>query len=509
MDTRHRCAGPSRRQILAGLAATPIGFALRPQPAFAQQPPIPLNRLAAKGINVGVRQLDAEAWRRAVEADPRLPRSPAELRRLWQGLSAHRRAPGLATQLPAEECGEHAYGQFFTGLGNPLLRQRDRDDLEAMIDADQPSLGETLETENFVLRWTNASAHPGDNISDPAIVKETAGYLEAARARYITVFGRAPYTLPGASKIEVAFTDIGVPLGSSTPEGPICLNSAKWKNRGIRRPTSAHELFHKLQYAFGLRTKYHGSAADKWFAEGTASWAEVFMWQRVSAGYKITDLFTHPDNSLFNAEYKALPFWLFFDTHLRGTADHVPMLDYLRRYHDSGKTVNALTDAIQADDRYRDLDTFFALFGRERRTGHWRVTPAGEQLYPTICGPEDTVLSPSVHMTEVPMAMGALPLNTSSVSKLGSDYYHFALGPEYAGKLLKVAVQARPGSDFSYYLIWEKGGTLVRTSFPSAVTGDYSFSKRIDPAVADGLVLIISGRSTGGDYRMKVEVNQP
>lgn len=107
------------------------------------------------------------------------------------------------------------------------------------------------------------------------------------------------------------------------------------------------------------------------------------------------------------------------------------------------------------------------------------------------------------------MAMGALPLNTSSVSKLGSDYYHFALGPEYAGKLLKVAVQARPGSDFSYYLIWEKGGTLVRTSFPSAVTGDYSFSKRIDPAVADGLVLIISGRSTGGDYRMKVEVNQP
>jgi hypothetical protein len=83
-----------------------------------------------------------------------------------------------------------------------------------------------------------------------------------------------------------------------------------------------------------------------------------------------------------------------------------------------------------------------------------------------------------------------------------------AAGPcaDLAGNLLTVAIDARAGTKLSYYLLWEKGGALVRPSFPSTETGDFRFSEPIDPAAADGLVLIISGRNTGGEYRLKATV---
>jgi len=100
------------------------------------------------------------------------------------------------------------------------------------------------------LRWTNASSHAADNVSDPEI--ETAGYFEAARDKLTGLFGRAPYLPPGGTKIGVIFHDIECYAYAEPPEGPIELNSAVWmKMPSIRQSTSAHELFHKLQYAYG------------------------------------------------------------------------------------------------------------------------------------------------------------------------------------------------------------------------------------------------------------------
>jgi hypothetical protein len=73
-----------------------------------------------------------------------------------------------------------------------------------------PLLENQLETQHFILKWTNASSYAADNISEPEIVRETAGYFEAAWDELTSLFGRIPYLPPGKSKIGVIFHDLDV-----------------------------------------------------------------------------------------------------------------------------------------------------------------------------------------------------------------------------------------------------------------------------------------------------------
>lgn len=480
-----------------------------------------LKRLASKKFNVGVRVYDAAGWRKAVQRDPRLPGTVRQLKQRWQELMEHRRRrlPPFDVRVlrghlvrRQEECGEDAFARFFTALGSPLLRDRDRDEIDEMMDADLPTFDHVLETDHFILRWTNSWTHAADNLADPAIVSETAGYLETAWVRYNSVFGRAPYPPAGSTKIEVNFWDISGYGVASPPDGPISFDAAEWQAQpGIRQPTSAHELFHKLQYAFGYRTVWIPVSPYKWFSEGSASWAEVYMWQRVSAAYKVTTLFNTPDLNLYNSEYSALPFWIFFDTRQRDTADDIPLVGYLQRYEMTGQEETALGEAIDADwpvnNVYGQLDTFFALFSRDRRIGAWKQTPMGGQPYATIRGPDGAAITPSLAMTTVPLGSGDTYTTVGNVSGLGSDYYRLVFEPDANAKTLTISVTGVAGGNYSYYNIWEKAGVFKLATFPAGVTGSFSFSKLIDLASADALVFIISGRGAGGGYTLNASLS--
>ena len=76
------------------------------------------------------------------------------------------------------------------------------------LDSAMPTFENQYETDHFVLKWTNKSRHSSDNIKDPQIIKDTAGYLEQAWAKYTELFGRKPYMAPGRDKIEVVFRNI-------------------------------------------------------------------------------------------------------------------------------------------------------------------------------------------------------------------------------------------------------------------------------------------------------------
>ena len=382
--------------------------------------------------------------------------------------------------------------------------------IERDIDADVPNFENSIETDHFILRWTNSSANASDNIADSSIITETANYLENAWAQYDTSFGRQPYLVPGASKIEVLFYDISA-FGSTTPGGPIELDAPNWiAQPGIRRPTSAHELFHRMQYAYGYRTTWTPSGAFQWFSEGTASWAEVFVWQRVSSASKITNLFTNPDLNLYNASSGALPFWIFFQTRQQDLPGDNPMISFFQKYEATGNQNNALAEVIDEDwpanNVYGQLDTFFALFSRDRRLGHWRVTPSVPTPYPTIQDPLGANIEPVPMMTNVGLGSGDGYANTGSVSPLGSDYYAFNLELNTAGQTLAINVTVSPGGDYSYYLIWEKDGTWKRASFPFASAGDFSFSETVDVAFANTVIIIVSGRGTGGSYTLTCTV---
>lgn len=483
---------------------------------------IELERLKKKNAHFSVSILAPGDWRRLIAADPTVPRSYGQLKGLSRELfdSSRRRDAKARFTIPAagrgivrrriEECGEVPYARLFAGLANPFLKQAQRDDIEADMDADTPTFEHRTETAHFILRWTDSSSHAPDNIADAAIVTETAGYLEDAWSSYEATFGRTPYVAAGASKIEVIFHDISGYGVASPPDGPIQFDAESWVTiPGIRRPTSAHELFHKLQYSYGYRTTWTPVAPFQWFSEGSASWSEVFRWQRVSADYKVVDLFGTPDLNLWDATYRALPFWIFFEARQKSAAAEQPMRNFLEHYEAHGIEEQALAEAIADEwapgNVYRTLPGFFALFARERWIGAWRTGPTGG-LYPAITGPAGNVIAPSAAVSGVALDDGDTFTTSGSVSAFGTDYYRLELGPTTAAQTLNVTVDGATGGDFSYYLIWQKAGVWKRATFPFAVTSDLSHSETIDLAQADELVIAISGRGAGGSYSFTAAV---
>ncbi len=259
---------------------------------------------------------------------------------------------------------------------------------QCSVEADRPVFEHRIETEHFILRWTNASSHAADNISDPEIVRETAGYFEAAWDKLTGLFGRIPYLPPGGSKIGVIFHDLDCYAYADPPEGPIELNSSVWMRMpAIRQSTSAHELFHKLQYAYGFKTRWVPQKPMLWFTEGTAAWAEVFVWGRVSRSCKIEDMFRDTSIDLYQAEDMALPFWIYLVSGNSGAPIDQLMVKLFEKCEEYNGDVNkALFDVIR--DAYGSVDSFFLRFALERRDGFWREPFSQSCNYTRILGPD-------------------------------------------------------------------------------------------------------------------------
>jgi hypothetical protein len=251
-----------------------------------------------------------------------------------------------------------------------------------------PSFENKLETEHFILRWTNASSHQADNLSDPEIASQTAGYLETSWDKLTGLFGRTPYVPPGRSKIEVIFHDLECYAYADPPDGPIELNSLVWTSMpSIRQSTSAHELFHKLQYAYGYKTRWPPGESMLWFTEGTAAWAEVFVWGRVTRNCKIEGMFHDTNIRLCEAEDMALPFWIYFVSGNVGTPNDRLMVEFFEKYEKNEGNVNdALFDVIR--DAYGPVDRFFRRFAHERKKGFWGQPASRPGNYTRILGPD-------------------------------------------------------------------------------------------------------------------------
>lgn len=254
------------------------------------------------------------------------------------------------------------------------------------VDSPMPSFECRYETDHCVLRWTNRSSHSEDNISDPQIIKDTAEYLETAWTKYAELFGRQPYVAPGLAKMEVVFRDMDCYGVSDPPNGPIQFSSFDWvKNSGIRKPTSAHELFHKLQYSYGYRLRWKPREPYSWFTEGTAVWAEVFVWGMVSRDAKADTIFRDPRMDLYDADYAAMPFWIYCVKGNHPNPNNQFMVKLFERCERNGGDVKlALDEGIRETNG--SVGDFFKSFARDRRYGFWGDTC--DSPYGCILGPD-------------------------------------------------------------------------------------------------------------------------
>ncbi len=254
------------------------------------------------------------------------------------------------------------------------------------VDSPMPFFENRYETDHFVLKWTNRSSHSDDNIADRRIITDTGDYLEIAYGKYLSLFGRKPYMAPGTDKIEVVFRDMDCYGVSDPPNGPIQFNSYAWANNsGIRQPTSAHELFHKMQYAYGYKTVWKPKEPYLWFTEGTAAWSEVFVWGRVSRTCKVDTIFRDTRLGLYQADDMAMPFWIFCVKGNHQDQNNEFMVKLLEKCEQSrGDIKLALNEVIR--ESYGSVDDFFKSFARDRNNGFWADTC--ESPYSCILGPD-------------------------------------------------------------------------------------------------------------------------
>ena len=257
--------------------------------------------------------------------------------------------------------------------------------LAQTLDSAMPSFENRYETDHFVLKWTNKSRNSSDNIKDPQIIKDTGAYLEEAWTKYTDLFGRKPYAAPGRDKIDVVFRNIDCYGVADPPDGPIQFDSDAWvKNRNIRQPTSAHELFHRMQYAYGYRTRWTPQKPFTWFTEGTAAWAEVYVWGRVSRNCKVDTLFKDTRMDLYRADVNAMPFWIYF---VQGNQEHANnhlMVEYFEKCEQLKDEKLALNEVI--NKTYGSVDGFFTAFAKDRKKGFFN--DVCEIPYKCILGPD-------------------------------------------------------------------------------------------------------------------------
>ncbi|MCE5336472.1 MAG: hypothetical protein LLG06_17995 [Desulfobacteraceae bacterium] len=265
----------------------------------------------------------------------------------------------------------------------PAMQTNHRSD--RTVDSAMPAFENRLETDHFVLRWTNKSSHSGDNIADQQIIQDTASYLETAWEKYAALFGRNPYIPPGKDKIEVVFREMDCYGVADPPDGPIQLNSYAWvRDKGIRQPTSAHELFHKMQYAYGYKVDWVPRRPYMWLIEGTAAWGEVYVWGRVSRTCKVDEMFRDTKLDIYDADDMAMPFWIYFVQGNKENPNHALMVELLETLERRKDEKKALDEVIQA--HYGSVESFFASFSQARKQGFW--AECCRAPYNCILGPD-------------------------------------------------------------------------------------------------------------------------
>ncbi len=349
----------------------------------------------------------------------------------------------VSNRVQNAECRNHEIALFNLGLGNPSFTTIEREQLLHDLDGPLPTLdGIPVETENFILRWSQNSPNELDNIHDIERVRRTATALERAYAYLSRIGGREPYRPSSVAKIEVVFRHVAEGSGrADPPEGPLLFRASDWNQiPGMIEPTATHELFHKLQYSFGYRGLHLPSASDGWFFEGTASIPEVLLWNRVSVDSKLRLAYEQSITALGSLSYASLPFWLFGCGQCadQGVAIR-PMLEMYEQTGSTRRAAEAFVKSVsEASHMPEQMYKFFLEFSIARALGNtWpsSVLDVNDRSIDPILRPLDSFLCQPGVVCNV----------RKSISDLSCHFYEFK--PDPGTGIAQIVVEKRISRD--------------------------------------------------------------
>jgi hypothetical protein len=400
---------------------------------------------------------------------------------------------------------EYEVGVLFAALQNPLIYHSTRYAVDEIINAAAPPLPKTYTSGHFKFFYTDNDANPDNNVT-LAQVQSAAANLNSYWNSYATNFKEPKHYLAGATKmVNVKVYDLGPGLYGETASGwnYISLNSKLTVSDACKRKTtSAHELFHRVQYAYGYIS---GTANMKWLVEGTAAWSQKYT-NAATRDYmnRMISGLNNPDKDLIlERSYDAAHFWVY----LQKRAGWDAIRDVWDTYSTNGNNAKAAVNTVLTDQLGLAFDQYAGQWAQANyvkdaaNPGNFEYDE--DETTVTSCGITYGPLSHVPKVVNILVKNGTQWGRSDAVKPYGADYYDFRLDPA----LTKITIKL-DGDDtgtFRYYIMGMKNNTVM--SKTALTVPDYTYSKTLTAGQWDKIAVIAIGGETGGTYT--VRINNP
>jgi hypothetical protein len=415
-----------------------------------------------------------------------------------------------------EWCGEATVGLLEAVMASNLLSVDARRDIEATIADSQPTLEREKTIGHFHFQWTEVSSDTRDNTTETNI-DATAGFLNQAWDRYTSQFRQPKANLVGGERIidvEVYY-NAGLHGSTSSHTNRIFLNSNTVVNDDCRRcTTSAHELFHRVEYAYGYVT---GTAGQRWWVEALGSWSQEYFCPdtddyitRVNTGL------SNPARSLLDRSYDACHYWKYLGEQLTKRSavvanEHEAIDEVLEEYASNGLDAKAASGTVTQNRIGRNFDRFFqdwskANYIKDLLNPFTRYEYDEDENVTTSCG---RTYGPYRHV--MPTVDESIDSDTFSwisaplsVSPYGTDYLQFSINPAVTKFSMRFDGDlGGGGGPYSTHLILLKDDRWT-VIYNNSSVAERSWTQEFDAGRYDRCTLVVNGLANGGSYTVSV-----
>ena len=415
-----------------------------------------------------------------------------------------------------EWCGEYTMGLLEAVLASTLISDPAKAEIDGMITDSMPALDKEKTIGHFHFKWTETSADARDNVTE-ANIDATGAALNDCWNRYTTNFRQPKAALVGGQRIiDVEVYFISWLFGStSSHTNKIFLNSRDVVRDDCRRRTvSAHELFHRVQYAYGYVT---GTGGQTWWVEGTASWSQDYSYDGINDYVtRINGGLANPDTSLLGRSYDACPYWKYFGEQVDKrstpvTSEGQALDEFLEEYSTNGLDAKAAGGTVTQNRISRAFDRFFqdwskANYIKDLDNPSTRYEYDEDDEATVSCG------RPYGPYAEVPVVVDETITSdtfswtsaTLAVNSYGTDYLRFRIDPAVTRISARFEGNPTGGSgQFSAHLIMIKDNRW-RVIYNSPLTTEKTWDLSFEAGRYDRAVLVVNGLAVEGQYEVSV-----
>lgn len=411
-------------------------------------------------------------------------------------------------------CGEPTRGLLEAVVASDLLSDAARTQIDTMMVDAVPSLERAKTIGHFRFRWTESSSNLRDNTTETNI-DSTGAILNDCWDRYVTDFREPKANLVnGQRMIDIdVYYDGGLHGSTSSHSNRIFLNSDTVVNDDCRRKTtSAHELFHRVEYSYGYVT---GTSGQRWWVEALGSWSQEYYAPDVDDYIsRVNTGLGRPGDELLGRSYDACHYWKYLGEQLAARSAAVgseteAIREVLDEYASNGLDAKAASDTVTQDRISRPFDRFFqdwtkANYLKDLTNPSAKYDYAEDETVTTSCsrtyGPYRHVAPVSDH--KITTNATTWSSATQTVGAYSTRYHHFDIDDGVTEFELRFEGNVGGGSgDYSVHVALIKDDRWRRI-LNSTSTTEVARHITLNPGQYDRCAVVVNGLASGGSYEL-------